>query len=190
MKKNTVLLLLTILFTHSVFSQETRTFVLDKVTVGTSLTRIRDKYETPSIYDYYEYTWNTNLAIDIAKRWRIGMQYMALWTKKDKVSDGNYFILGTFSQFNLIPRANKARLYIEGSLNMGNYCTCEPNSPYLRDNLYYYGLGAGIDWELTKWVRLDLGFFNYNIINKFTEKYNYTQYIIGLDFPFLLKKKR
>ncbi len=106
------------------------------------------------------------------------------------MSDGNYFILGTFGQFNLVPRANKARFYIEGSLNMGNYCTCLPESPYMRDNLYYYGLGAGIDWQLTKWVRLDLGFFNYNIINKFTEKNNYTQYIVGLDFPFLLKKKR
>ena len=190
MKKYIGLLFFTILQNQSVFSQETRTFVLDKITVGTSLTVISDKYETPSPYNFHEYTWNTNLAIDITKRWRIGMQYMALWTKKDKVSDGNYFILGTFGQFNLIPRANKARFYIEGSLNAGNYCTCLPESPYLRDNLYYYGLGGGIDWAIAKWVHLDLGFFNYNILNKFKEKYNYTQYIIGFDFPFLLKKKR
>jgi hypothetical protein len=190
MKKMKCLILLNILLSNSIFSQGQPTFVLDKVTVGTSLTFINDKIKEPIAYTYDEYTWNTNLAIDITKRWRVGMQYMGLWTKKDKVSDGNYFIAGTFGQFNLIPYAEKARLYVEGSLNIGNYCTCLPDRPYLRDNLYYYGLGGGIDWAITKWVHLDLGFFNYNIINKFSEKYNYTQYIVGLDFPFRLKKNR
>ncbi len=178
-----------ILVSNIVFAQNQRSFVLNKVTVGTSLTLIRDEITEPFRYINDEYTWNTNLAIDLNKRLRVGLQYMSLWTRKDQVRDGNYFILGTFGQFNILPRADKARLYIEGSLNTGNYCTCRPN-PYLRDNLYYYGLGAGVDWAIAKWVHLDLGFFNYNIFNKFDGKYNYTQYIIGLDFPFMLKKNR
>ena len=190
MTKIVLFSLFTILLSHTAFSQNEKNAVLNRVTIGTSLTFIQDHYEIPFPYVYNEYTWNTNLAIDINKRWRVGMQYMAIWTKKGQVKDGNYYIGGTFGQFNLIPKAKNARLYIEGSLNKGNYCTCVPDSPYLRDNLYYYGLGLGLDINLADWVHLDLGFFNYTILNKFTEKYNYTQYILGLDFPFLLKKKK
>lgn len=190
MKKYLLILLLFFKADAAIFSQNDRTFILNKIIIGTSLTLITDKRENPVPYTYDEYTWNTNLAIDLNKRLRVGLQYMGLWTQKDKVHDGNYFILGTFGQFNILPRADKARLYVEGSLNTGNYCTCLPDRPYLRDNLYYYGLGAGIDWAVAKWVHLDLGFFNYNILNKFDGKYNYTQYIVGLDFPISLKKNR
>ena len=85
--------------------------------------------------------------------------------------------------------SQKSNVFVELSGNKGNYCTCYPNFPYTRENLYYLGIGGGVNFRLHKQFFLDIGFTNYDILNNIKEKYNYTQYIIGINYLINFRKK-
>ncbi len=166
----------------------------NKVIVGTSLTLITNLYENlnaPKQEDkVLEYTWNTNLSLEINKYFRTGFHYMYIVEKSKYFDNQKYFMAGTYIQFNPLGKKTPPnRVYIENSLNIGNICSCGNDRSYKLDNLKYWGLGLGADLKLTNWLHLDLAFHNYIILNKIQEKYNWTQYIIGLDFPISIKKK-
>lgn len=166
----------------------------NKIILGTSVTLISDEHENvnaPKQKEYIkEYTWNTNLSLEINRYFRMGFQYMYIQEKSKYFDNQKYFIAGTYIQFN--PLATKTppnRIYIENSLNIGNKCTCGNDKQFKLDNLKYWGLGFGGDIKLTNWLHLDLAFHNYIILNKIEGKYNWTQYIVGLDFPIYAKKR-
>ncbi len=176
------------------FAQSNKKDYFNKVVLGTSLTLI------PNLYDnlnapkqeskVFEYTWNTNLSLEINKLFRTGFHYMYIVEKSKYFDNQKYFMAGTYIQFNPLGKKTPPnRVYIENSLNIGNRCPCRIDKPYKLDNLKYWGLGLGADLKLTNWLHLDLAFHNYIILNKIQEKYNWTQYIIGLDFPISIKKK-
>ena len=169
--------------------QDTNKKYFDRIVFGQSLTLIPDAFERPNRFYHKEYTWNTNLSVNINQRLRVGMQYLAIFTTQNNQNQQRFQMFGASVQYNLIPNLfTNGRFYAEINGNKGNYCTCDPDVPYRKDGLNYLGYGFGFDIPIRKWVHLDLAFLNYNILNKIEGKYNYTQYIIGLDFPFVLKK--
>ena len=183
-----IIIFVLIFYTCSTFAQDNKHF--DKIVFGTSLTSIKNVRDAGSgQFIHREKTWNLNLSTNINKNFRVGIQYLAIFTSLNKKDNQSFFIAGAFGQYNLLPGIfKKTRLYIETSINTGNYCTCNPDDPYQKDNLYYHGLGLGFDIPIRKWLHFDIGFMNYNILNNYPPKYNYTQYILGLDFQVPVKK--
>jgi len=163
--------------------------------VGSSYTYIwdNDNSITAPNYTYYENTWNVNVAVSLNRRVYMGIQSLFLFTQGSRVDKENYVIYGLFTQFDLMPKRD-TRFFIETSISRGDYCTCGVSDPYRKKNLYYWGFGAGFDRPLkfiSENLYLDLSFVNYIILNKYNVKYNYTQYIIGLNYRFnAIRNKR
>jgi len=171
----------------SSIAQSESTFGKSFIT-GLSLTYIWDYDNTGSLtdYRYNEYTWNLNAAVSISKRIYSGVQVMTIFISGTRVDGDNYSMYGLFGQYNFTPK-KKSRFFIETSFNQGNYCTCGKLDPYKKDDLLYWGLGIGLEKPLksiSKSLYLDLSFVNYTILDNLQDKYNYTQYIIGLNYRF------
>lgn len=169
------------MFLSNSFSQNKESYLFKKVIFGSSVTYIWDSYDNSF---FQEYTWNVNGAISLNKRLFLGVQALTIYAKDSKSEWENYYIYGVLGQFNLL-QSKEYRAFIETSVNKGNYCTCGVEFPYLKDNLYYFGLGAGFDIPLkfiSENLYIDMSFYNYTILNKIKTKYNYTQYIIGLNY--------
>jgi hypothetical protein len=187
-----LLFVIFILSNFCTYGQNRPKTYLDRLILGSSLTVIPDDYALSSLggsYTRLEYTWNTNLAIDISPKWRFGFQYLSISAKNYYKARENFFLAGSFLQYNFIPKnIDRRRIYFETSYNLGNYCTCGELEPYKKDNLKHLGFGMGGDFKINNWLHIDIAFVNYIIFNKIPEKYNYTQYILGLDFVLPVKK--
>jgi hypothetical protein len=168
---------------------EPNTHFLNHFTAGTSLTYIwnsnSDDYPEGENF-YEEYTWNVNFAVSLNKRFNLGIQLMNLFTKGTHVEDEHYMIYGLFTQFDFLPE-KRTNLFLETSFSRGDYGTCGHLDPYRINNLWYNGLGGGIEFPvrtISENLFIDLSFMNYIILNKIQTKYNYTQYIVGLNYHF------
>ncbi len=171
MKKITLILLFILIFSN-VFSQKRNDYLFTTVIFGSSLTYIWDDYNN---HIFQEYTWNVNGAISLNKRLFLGAQVLTIFNSKIKNDWNNFYIYGLFGQFDCIPK-QKIRLFIETSINHGNYCTSGEFDPFKKNNLYYIGYGLGSDIPLnflSDKLFLDLSFLNYIILNKIDDKYNY-----------------
>ena len=164
-------------------------FFLKNFKAGTSLTYIPNSNETDYPVGenlYEEYTWNVNFAASINKHLNIGVQLMTIFTSGTHVDDYIYNIYGIFTQYDLLAnRAPKYALFIESSINTGNYCTAGHLDPYKKNNMWYAGLGGGFEFPVNFIINrlsFELSAHNYQIINNLKTKYNYTQYIIGLNY--------
>lgn len=195
MNKIRCFLILTLCNCTLLISQTNKKQYFNKVIYGTSLTVITDSYmfsnNSNSEGSIKEYAWNNNLAIDITPHWRVGMQYISIKESSKDFVPNKYFMAGSFIQYSyLIKDVNPHRLYFETSLNIGNRCSCDNFQPYKQNNLKYLGLGGGGSIKITNWLQLELAFFTYKLLNNVNGvyKYNWTQYIIGLDFPIYTKK--
>jgi hypothetical protein len=137
-------------------------------------------------YIYNEYTWNFNAAFSIAKGLLAGGQIMTIFASGTRIENEFFHIYGAFVQYDFFAYTkSKASLFIETSFNTGDYLTAGWEDPYRREGLYYYGFGGGLELPLSKVSKrlfLDLSFYNYHILNKIHDKYNYTQYIVGLNY--------
>ncbi|MCB0557179.1 MAG: hypothetical protein KDD02_26780 [Phaeodactylibacter sp.] len=155
-------------------------------TIGASATFIWEPElanpNTGESYTFREWSYNFNFGTDYwGKRMRTGIQGLLIRNRSFDNQRANSGMVGLFQQYNFVPRWRQ-RLYLETSLNYGNYCTCGAEDPYRQAGLYYWGLGGGLNVPLKKAWSLDLGFFNYEILNRTEGKYNYTQYVIGVDY--------
>jgi hypothetical protein len=150
---------------------------------GTSATYIADQNEKNiNGNSFQELTLALNIATSVHPKVQIGINYLHIYHTDNVSSKFNQSsIIGIFGQYSVWSRQN-ANIFVETSFNHGNYCTCDPNLPYTKNQLNYLGFGAGYNRRLRKNLFLDLAFNNYNILNSFKEKYNYTQYIIGLNY--------
>ena len=155
-------------------------------TVGSSFTYIPIGEATQDIKSH-EFTLNINTAISITERLDLGISAFSIFASSDYKEYENYSIFGFFAQYDLFVRTNQF-IFLEASLNRGNYCSTRSEFyPFRRDNLYYYGLGGGYNIQLKKWSKhlfLDLAFVAYNIFNKIEGKIGYNIYIIGLNYKF------
>lgn len=155
--------------------------------VGTSLTFIPDPVtinkpgQPPMEVLYREYTWNLNASISLNEKWRVGAQHLLIRGTTDNVTvKAN--LLGVFGQYNLVSASKKNRLFIEGDLAYGNYCTCGDSFPYKRNGLTYWGWGVGYNRSLSKNLVLEIGINAYYNLQSVPDKYSYTQYVVGLEY--------
>ena len=164
----------------------------NRLVLGTNLTYIWDVARLNGAQiegtTFHELSWHLNIATPILRRLYLGFDYNQIFAR-DPFSGGNRFrMAGPFAQFDLTrkrkPRRIKQieRFFIELGGYKGDYCTCDPDNPYREENLTYISFGFGLDIKLNQQLHLDLGFNNYEILTDILGKYNYTQYVIGLDF--------
>jgi hypothetical protein len=175
--------------TPEIKTKEANDFFFNHFKVGTSLTYIYNSNKNdypPGEHLYEEYTWNVNFAASINKYLDVGLQFMNIFTSGTHVNNNYYQIYGTFAQYDLLAnRSPRFSLFLESSINRGNYCTAGHLDPYEKNNLWYAGLGGGFELPadfLLSGLGIELSFFNYQIINQIQTKYNFTQYIIGLNY--------
>lgn len=173
-------------------SAKSQNYFADYLIVGSSLTYMRfsNKDDYRIDYGYDEYTWNINAGIQLSRSLFAGLQLLNIYSSEIATKKDNYLIYGIFTQYDILNK-EPYRLFIETSLSKGKYCTADDithyvNIPYSVNDLYYLGIGGGLDLPLKKIpnLYLDLSFINYSILNKIKGKYAYTQYIFGLNYRF------
>jgi len=184
-----ILFLIFTLLSNLGFSQKKDSFFLKSLVFGTSITYKWDG----SLFEndfFQEYTWHTNGGISVHKRVIVGVQSLKIFSKGRSNHWNSSYIYGFFTQYDFFPKKD-FRLFAELSYNKGNYCTCGRFDPYSHPNLSYIGYGLGFDVPMKSFSEnffLDLAFYNYLILNKIKDKYNYTQYIIGINYYFGKKR--
>jgi len=168
-----------------------KTFVL-----GGSYTRMADvngdKYL--GFHYYNENTINLNAMMSLTKKFWVGLQVKPIFTKQyinGTINKSIYNFNGLFTQFDFVNK-NGFRIYVETSLNSSDYCSCAKENPWddpiRKKGLLLWGGGGGLELNLNpkkgKNIYLELAFFNYVILQKIPYRYNYTQYILGLNYKF------
>lgn len=118
----------------------------------------------------------------------LGLQYIHILTygSSYKISEDKeqYYILGAFYQYDIIPKSN-FEVFPEISLLYGNYCPCGKTDPYKVSGLVYFGYGLGVDIPLGKGFSLDLGLHYYRPILNFPKKTDIHaagQYVLGIGY--------
>lgn len=130
------------------------------------------------------FTWYNGISLNVGKSLYVGVHYLAIHTKgsviyTDKESE-NYKVYGLVLQYDFFPRFEN-RLYLESSINKGDICSCGNDDPYKVPDLLYLGIGFGYDFPIYKRLTFRMGFTNYSILSKIKDKYNFTQYVLGLN---------
>ncbi len=168
----------------SIQAQQNRYFAKNMI-IGSSLTWIYEKsFDYPIQKGFNEYTWNVNISVSMNKRLYLGLQLLNIYTSGTDIPSENFSIYGLFAQYNLLSRTDH-RFFLESSINRGDYCTCGKYEPYRMNDLHYFGIGIGYDLPIKKLLPglyVDFSFLNYFLLNRINSKYNYTQYVIGLNY--------
>ena len=172
---------------------------LNRIVAGTSLTYIWDNQphdvNLPVSDEFFweSYTWNINAAVSVNKRMLAGIQVLNVFTSGTRIENEYYTIYGLFTQYDFFAKTrSKMSMFLEMSINRGDFCTCGNLDPYRKSNLWYHGLGFGFEFPLkriSERLFFDLSGYNYFILNKYKTKYNFTQYILGLNYHIGKKKK-
>lgn len=168
-------------------------YFFNNFTAGSSLTYIWDSEiygntytGAPGEYKWFEYTWNINFAASLSEKMQIGVQVLNIFTSGTRIENSYNTIYGVFAQYDFFSKIpHRRKLFIDMSFNRGNYFTGDILDPYTREGLWYHGMGGGVELPLSKRnkrIYIDLSFYNYWILNKIEKKYNYTQYVIGLNY--------
>ncbi len=193
MKQKSILIFVFLLFSTSIFAQKKDNFLFNSFTAGTSLTYIwegeinGDKYTgAPREFIYNEYTWNINFATSLSKSFQLGIQVLNIYTSGTRIENEYNKIYGMFVQYDFLYRTPySVKMFIDMSINRGDFCTAGFSDPYTKKGLWYHGMGGGVELPLkmiSKKLFVDLSLYNYMILNKIEKKYNFTQYIIGLNY--------
>ncbi|GAB4409357.1 MAG: hypothetical protein OHK0039_12960 [Bacteroidia bacterium] len=119
------------------------------------------------------------------------MQWLNLRVQSNLTSPRHHTLAGVFVQYELLPEGapyRRLRLYPEAGIHRGNYRTCGDFDPYPAPGLWYASLGGSLSVQVSRRIQAELGFYNYQIINNIPDKYNYTQYIAGLEYLLFVGK--
>lgn len=175
-------------------SQEKEMKYGKSVVFGSSITFIPDNESTtPGILSnklsYHELTWATNVSVDFSKYFRMGVDLKKIFTRSLLNGRNNYYLLGLPGQFKFLHQP-KFFLYATAGPYIGNYCTCGEDNPYKVKNLWYLNYGGGFNLRINEKFRANLGFTNANILTKTPGRYNFTQYLIALEYQLFLKEKK
>jgi len=152
--------------------------------VGSSLTYFSDHGDQSGIYKYQELSWNLNAKMSLSKRFYFGLQVIPILTKTFKAGLTNkelFNFYGLFIQGNVVTVQN-FNLFVETSINKSNMLQNVWNEPKIQEGIYYLGVGGSVDIYGKKRWGLEIGFYNYHILNKIESKSNYTQYILGVNY--------
>jgi len=185
MKKYLFFLLLQ-LFIFRSLAQETYQNKLNRFVFGAHFFPYHDYDDVYEKYDFYENTLGINASMYVSQRFQCGTNLFFLQTHGSRIEGKhNYLIAGAFTQFDVTKNTSRKRLYIETSLNTGNYYTGGIYDPYRKNGIIYLGYGAGIELNLLKTpLNIEIGYINYSILNKLFDKYNWNQLIFGINYYF------
>ncbi|MDX1936423.1 MAG: hypothetical protein SFU21_04885 [Flavihumibacter sp.] len=194
MKTLSLIILLFLLITNC-FAQQNKaikekTFFNKTVVFGSSVTVIPDNESVNGISKdarFTETTWALNLQYDVTNHYRAGIDVKNIFTAGQLSGKNHYYMVGLTNQWKFFHTKNTFT-FLELAPYLGNYCTCGDDNPYKKNGLVFLNAGAGINIKLAERLRLDLAFHSASILNKQPGKYNFTQYIIGLDYLFYTKK--
>lgn len=156
-----------------------------RLTFGASFTYI---WSSPPEF-FKEYTTSINVAFSPLRRLYFGFNYLNIRFKPTVQTDDRAHLAGLFVNYQI---AQDSRLTFTPQVGfyLGNYCTCgDTTNPYVRSGLSYLEVGAGFGYALTRALQFEFSFLVYNNLQDIPEKYSYTQYILGLNYEFRLRKK-
>lgn len=136
-------------------------------------------------YDYWEYHWTTNVATDINRFLRLGLERIAIYNNFD---DGPFEMYGGFLQLDVLP-ATKHRLFIEANYHRGDFCACQELVPYHEKGLDFFGGATGFDWAFSRYFHLDVGMSLAWALDKKQEWAVFGGYFIGIDVHLFPPKK-
>lgn len=190
-------IILFIFSSNTLFSQNKfKDYFAKTFVVGGSYTRMADVNDDKKAGTHYfnENTINVNVMMSLTKRFWLGLQVKPIFTKQyilGGITKSFYNFNGLFTQFDIVNK-NGFRIYLETSLNLSDYCSCAKENawddPIRKKGLLLWGGGGGLEFNLNpkkaKNIFLEMAFFNYVILQKIPYKYNYTQYILGLNYKF------
>jgi len=177
------------------FSQEKEKYFGKTFAIGSSLTYMWDIGGTKhqGVHYFDEWAWNINASMKLSKKFWFGIQLNPIFTKEyylGVVERNVYQFNGTFIQYDFLFKKGW-RIYVETSLNYSDYCTCDTGlyySPYRKSGLFFWGGGGGFEYVVNKNkganLLVEFAFFNNVILNNINYRYNFTQYIIGLNYRF------
>lgn len=161
--------------------------------IGISWT-YRNGTNTNTEIKYHEWASSSNIATNLTPSLYFGISDIGIRKRSnDFVGEevkSKFRMYNAFFQYDFIPQ-KKSRLFVESSIGVSNYCTCGLfDEPGLRKKTTYLGLGVGYDFPIYKDViYLDLSLLSYNILNKIETKKPFYQYVIGLNYNFLRKRR-
>lgn len=157
------------------------------LTLGSSMTYIPNRF-TPDFekpYWHHEWTWSSNIALEVLPKWHLGFGYLHVWSSSNEFMTirTQHNIYNLFSQFDVVVQEGW-RVFVEGSYSYGDYCTCGMRGaiPYKLPELTYLGLGIGAEFRIKKRLNLDIALNLNSILNDVPNKYNYNYYILGLNY--------
>jgi hypothetical protein len=155
MKKALILFVFVVYYFNS-YSQNNSGEYFNRIVVGSSFSYGNDGYSLGGRHvDSKETYWNFNLAVDINKRWRVGLQYYKIGYK-DEFINNEHYMMGVFGEFNVFSRLlPRSRFYLKATYNIGDYCTCGNAGFRKVENLNYIGFGFGYDIYIAKWFYLE-----------------------------------
>lgn len=128
-------------------------------------------------YPYWEYHWTLNVATDISRFWRIGVERIAIYNNFD---NGLFEMYGGFLQLDVLP-ATQHRLFLEANYHRGDFCACQELTPNHEKGLNFFGGATGFDWAISRYFHLDAGFTISWANVKKNEWSVFAGYFLGLD---------
>lgn len=129
--------------------------------------------------DYWEYHWTTNLAADLNKWFRAGIQHIAIYNNQD--NGDPFHLYGGFVQVDFIPNYDN-RLFMELNYHRGDFCDCDELFPYSKKGLNFYGLAGGFAWPVSRRITLETGLMvSYGRTETITWS-GYGEIFFGVDF--------
>ena len=155
--------------------------------MGTSVTYIWNNSNFDNAIIHNSTTFHINTAVRLSKKLYWGFDGQFIRAGGTIVPYENYKMLGTVLQYDVFEAKDEGRWLIEVGYFRGDYCTCNkgnPEWPFRKAGLNYLDIGIGGELRIIDDLYLDMGFNNYTIFNKILEKYNWTQYILGLNYKF------
>ncbi|MFD1551546.1 hypothetical protein DNU06_03420 [Putridiphycobacter roseus] len=179
------ILFLFILFNaFGLWGQSNKAYFGKRFEVGTSLTYFSDNGDQSGIYKYQEFSWNVNVKMSLSKRFSFGLQVIPILTKTykgglSKKEPFNFY--GFFVQGNVLTVQN-FNFLLETSFNQSNMLQNILGEPKTEEGIYYWGFGGSAELYSKKRWGFEIGFYNYQILNKIEYKSNYTQYILGVNY--------
>jgi len=162
------------------------------LTLGTSYTYIWNRTELAPNFrpiTYREFIWNTNIALEVFPKWHLGFMYLHVNTisEVNTIRRQQHNIFGLFSQYDLYTTEDNWRVFAEVQYAYGDFCTCGNLDPYREQDIHYLGLGLGGEVPISKRWWLDLAAYSSLILNDIPSKYNFTQYVVGINYKLIAK---
>jgi outer membrane receptor protein involved in Fe transport len=132
-----------------------------------------------------EYFLRLGMGWDLSPHWSVGGKYQQVFYRGNSREFDRMWLGGPYVRRYIAPD-DRFRLYGEGGVMLGNYCTCgnTNGANYRSPGIWYLSLGGGFEWRVWRGLHLDVGFYVQNLLNRPRPKYSPNVYLLGLLYRF------